>query len=213
LAGVLFGSTGRTTSGSFAGRVDQFLDSARGTLRQPDYNAVAQRPSAPADRAPPRPAASPGNPDQPTWPSSNAFAENYGAPRDTRPEAPRPTLREPGTTADSTAARNESTPPLEAVGSATTFGTADGTRPIAPPAGDNLAARQQPHRFLAEREYIPAQDVAEPAAKPADKSLVNHAALVGQTPLEWAKSLLALVGLAALALQALRWIGPKPAES
>jgi hypothetical protein len=66
--------------------------------------------------------------------------------------------------------------------------------------------------MVVQREYIPADTVADSATEEAEEGPTTHASLIGATPLEWAKSVLALVGLVALALQGLRWIGPKPAE-
>lgn len=202
LAGVLFGSTGRTTSGSFSGRVERFLDSVRTSLRQPDYGAIAQRGPDAGSQAPsgaPPPAGAQG---------VSSFAPPWRVAADSQG----PSGARPGTANVPGQAAGDATPPLESVHSAVTLRGPDGTRPIAPPVGDSLAARHTSPGLAADREYLPVEAVEDPAREAAAEPPRDQASLLGATPLEWAKSVLALVGLVALALQGLRWLGPKPAD-
>ena len=215
LAGVLFGSNGRTTAGSYAGRVDKFLQTVRTTLQHPDDGGVALQPPAHPNSQPGSPAAPnlPGAPAPPAGyaagtvkrlPDIASDSANQARMPENGSESPRDKRRTPADLASSQAA---TPPPLESVrlhGPAGT--TPSGTRPIAPPTNDNTPVGMRSDGVLGEREYIRQDRVAESVPE----SSSPRPNLVGETPLEWAKSLLALVGLLALALQIFRRVGPAP---
>jgi hypothetical protein len=211
LAGVLFGSNGKTTSGSFAGRVQSFLAPTQLVIRQPGSNAIALQPKTDL------------HPNTPT-------VESHAAPQVAlRPDTSLLSgAAGQGTSLTSRATQGEPVtlrpdpPPLEAVrnGPQPTVGyqadpssdSPTGARPIAPPGDDRLADTRNlvnpASRSVtgAPGEYlVTTPNTAEP---PSHRSATVHT-LLGNSPLDWAKSLFALIGLLAVLLHTVRLFGER----
>ncbi|MCO6455169.1 MAG: trypsin-like peptidase domain-containing protein [Pirellulaceae bacterium] len=218
LAGVLFGSNGQTTSGSYAGRVQQFLAPTWQVLRHPEDALLAQQ--QPAAAFPPHSGSVAAVPSgmiplgQPL-PASGTDIADIG------PLAAAPAAVPAGESDSATGAvRSVDPPPLRTVRDhvSTTNGIQPaGSRPIAPPSDERssdqweFGGSETTDGPAARREYIATRPASDSDPIPPAQSLANQ--LLGESPLDWAKSLFSLIGIAAVLLHVTRMLGrPQAAD-
>jgi hypothetical protein len=183
LAGVLFGASRGTTSGSYAGRVRWFLASLAPELGHPDTAVVASRPQ-------PQVASPPINFGVQTQPKAEALASSSP-----------PTYSTAESFGDagrvSEAYPVQSSPPQ----------AYSVTEPRSAP---RLPFQQSPIFETTETSTFTAADantLTAPTSQPPQPDEFDVTTLIGNTPLEKAKAVLAVIGLMAVLLQVARVFG------
>ena len=191
LAGVLFGAAWGQTTGSYCGRVRQFLTSATDDFRRLEAGAtmIAQRPQGPAEPiGSPRSSGASVAARQPQ-PGDGALAEQVRS--DPRPAGPEPGQERGSSRLPLVSIPARWSPPTESSPSP----------PAASPGGGWTASSPQP-------------DAAGEITAPLAVEPLRWEDIAGATTLEQLKTVLAAVGALAIFAQALRLLSrPEPRES